>query len=145
MLGMTKNNTDSFYWERSAWVDYISDRRDITHAQFHVAYFIARQTNPRDGCMWWSVKAIARETRASLSVVEGTIALLDKCRLIVVGKKKVGRQTVNTYMWRMPLDAREQAFHAVKKTRVKTGGRKPRVSSNEITRVPLNETKPNKA
>lgn len=81
--------------------------------------------------MWWAVKSIAADARVSIATAVETIALLDRYRLIMVGKKKIGRQTVDTYMWRMPLDADEQALRAVRKTRPKTGGRKPRVSSNE--------------
>lgn len=142
---MTKNNLDSFYTERGAWMDYVAERRDFTHAEFRVAYYIASKTNPREGCMWHGMKTIAEGSMASLAVVKATIDKLDKCRLIIIGKRKIGRQTVNTYMWRMPLDAADQAFRARKSTRKKTGGRTRRVSLNEIPRVSLNETKPNKA
>ena len=128
---MAKSNFDSFYTERGAWTDYVCDRKDLTHAEFRVAYFIASKTNPNEGCMWYSVKRIAAESFVSLAVVTATIEKLDKSRLIMIGKRKIGRQTVNTYMWRMPLDAKEQAFKAVKKTRTKTGGRKRRVSLDE--------------
>lgn len=142
---MPKNNEDSFYTQRGAWADYVCYRRDFSHAEFRVAYFIASKTNPRQGCMWYSMKSIAAGAGVSLAMVKATIDKLDKCRLIVIGKRKEGRQTVNTYMWRMPLDADEQAFKADRKTRKKTGGRPRRVSLNEISRVSLNETKPNKA
>lgn len=142
---MAKSNIDSFYSERGEWADYVSQRRDFTHAEFRVAYFIASKTNPREGCMWYSMKSIAAGSMVSLAVVKDTIDKLDRCRLIIIGKRKAGRQTVNTYMWRMPLDADEQAFRAVKTARKKTGGRPPRVSLNEIPRVSLNETKPYKA
>lgn len=142
---MAKNDQDNFYSERGAWMDYVSDRRDFTHAEFRVAYYIAKNTNPREGCMWHGMKTIADGSMASLAVVKATIDKLDKCRLIIIGKRKIGRQTVNTYMWRMPLDAKDQAFRAQKPTRKKTGGRKRRVSLDEIPRVSLNETKPYKA
>jgi hypothetical protein len=129
---MTKNNIDSFYSERGAWTDYVCDRKDFSHAEFRVAYFIASKTNPYDGCMWYSMKRIAEESMVGLATVKAAIEKLDRSRLMIVGRRKMGRQTVNTYMWRMPLDAKDQAFKAVKKTRKKTGGRKPRVSSNEI-------------
>ncbi|MDO9416996.1 helix-turn-helix domain-containing protein [Pararhizobium sp.] len=128
---MAKNNIDSFYTERGAWTDYVCDRLDFTHAQFRVAYFIASKTNPRDGYMWYSVKRIARESGVSLKTVTDAIEHLDRCRLITIGKRKEGRQTVNTYAWRMPLDASDQAFKAVKKGRRKTGGRARRVSLDE--------------
>lgn len=143
--GMAKNNIDSFYIERAKWLDYIHARRDFTHAEFRVAYFIAGKINPGEDCMWWAVKSIAKETPASLATVEKTIAKLDHFRLITIGKRKIGRQTVDTYSFRMPLDADDQAFKARKKSRKKTGGRKRRVSLDETSRVSLNETKSNNA
>lgn len=139
------DNSDNFYIERAIWQDYILSRHDFSHVEFRVACFIASKINPVDDCMWYSVKRIAKETPASLASVEKAIKKLDDCRLIAIGKKKMGRQTVDTYSFRMPLDAQDQALKALKKTREKTGGRKPRVSMNEIPRVSTNETKPNKA
>lgn len=140
-----QNNADSFYIERAKWCDYVHSRRDFTHAEFRVAYFIASKINADEDCMWWSVKSIASEIPASLATVEKTIAKLDYFRLITIGKKKVGRQTVDTYSFRMPMDAEDQSFRAQKKTRKKTGGRAPRVSLDETSRVSLDETKSNKA
>lgn len=140
---MANNNSDSFYIERAKWADYVHARRDFTHAEFRVAYFIVSKINAGDDCMWYSVKRIAKETPASLATVEKTLAKLDKCRLILIGKKKIGRQTVDTYSFRMPMDADDQAFKAMKKTRKKTGGRPPRISSNETLRISSNETKSN--
>lgn len=137
---MTNNNADNFYIERAKWLDYVHARRDFTHAEFRVAYFIASKINPADDCMWYSVKRIAKETPASLATVEKTLAKLNAFRLILVGKKKIGRQTLDTYSFRMPLDAEDQAFKAEKKPRKKTGGRKRRVSKSEIRRVSKNET-----
>lgn len=142
---MDKSNADSFYIDRAKWMDYVHARRDFTHAEFRVAYFIVSKINPGEDCMWWSVKRIARETPASLATVEKTITKLDDCRLITIGKKKMGRQTVDSYSFRMPMDADDQAFKAEKKPRRKTGGRKRRVSFNEIPRVSFNETKSNNA
>lgn len=129
------DNYDSFYIDRAKWTDYVHARRDFTHAEFRVAYFIASKINPWDDCMWYSVKTIARETPASLATVEKTISKLDQARLILIGKKKIGRQTLDTYSFRMPMDADDQAFKAEKPKRKKTGGRKPRVSFAEIRRV----------
>jgi hypothetical protein len=70
-----------------------------------------------------------------LATVEKTISKLDQSRLILIGKKKVGRQTLDTYSFRMPMDADDQAFKAEKPERKKTGGRKRRVSFAEIRRV----------
>ena len=92
---MAKNNLDSFYTERGAWTDYVCSRKDFTHAEFRVAYFIASKTNPYDGCMWYTVKRIAVESFVSLSMVTATIEKLDKARLIMIGKRKIGRQTVS--------------------------------------------------
>lgn len=139
------NNTDSFYIERAQWLDYVHARRDFSHAEFRVAYFIASKINPHHDCMWYAVKRIARETPASLATVEKTISKLDGFRLIYIGKRKIGRQTVDTYSFRMPLDADDQAFKAEKPKRKKTGGRKRRVSLDETLRVSLNETKSNNA
>ncbi|MGN6779209.1 replication/maintenance protein RepL [Rhizobium sp.] len=139
------DNSDNFYIERAKWTDYVHARRDFTHGEFRVAYFIVSKINADDECMWYSVKRIAAETPASLATVENTISKLDNSRLISIGKKKIGRQTVDTYAFRMPLDAEDQAFKAVKPERKKTGGRKPRVSKNETLRVSKNETKSNKA
>lgn len=143
--GMSQKNSDSFYIERAKWMDYVHARRDFSHGEFRVAYFIASKINPGDDCMWYSVKRIAKETPASLATVEKTIAKLDQFRLIMIGKKKIGRQTVDTYSFRMPLDADDQAFRAQKTPRRKTGGRKSRVSINETSRVSENETKSNNA
>lgn len=142
---MTKSNSDAFYIERAKWLDYIHSRRDFTHAEFRVAYFIASKINPGSDCMWWTVKNIAKEIPASIATVEKTITKLDSFRLIYIGKRRIGRQTVDTYGFRMPLDADDQAFKAEKPRRVKTGGRKRRVSLNETLRVSLNETKSNNA
>lgn len=130
-----KTNIDSFYRERAKWTDYVHARRDFTHAEFRVAYFIVSKINATDDCMWYSVKRIAAETPASVATVEKTIAKLDHFRLIIIGKKKIGRQTLDTYSFRMPMDAEDQAFRAEKPKRKKTGGRKPRVSFSEIRRV----------
>lgn len=129
------DNFDSFYIDRAKWTDYVHARRDFTHAEFRVAYFIASKINPTDECMWYSVKRIAAETPASLATVEKTIGKLDQFRLISIGKKKIGRQTLDTYAFRMPMDADDQAFKAEKPKRKKTGGRKRRVSFSEIRRV----------
>lgn len=142
---MTETDFDNFYTDRGKWTDYVHARKDFTHAQFRAAYFIASKTNPTDDCMWWSVKAIAKESGVSLAVVTETIDKLDKCRLIVIGKRKMGRQTIDTYMWRMPLDAVDQAFKAERAKRKKTGGRRSRVSLDETSRVSLDETKSNNA
>lgn len=143
--GMSSKNHDSFYTERGAWTDYVAARRDFTHAEFRVAYFIASKTNPKDGCMWYGVKTIAAGSMTSIKTTEATIEKLERFGLIFLGKRKEGRQTVNTYMWRMPLNADDQAFLAERKKRKKTGGRQRRVSLDETSRVSLDETKPNKA
>jgi hypothetical protein len=95
--------------------------------------------------MWWTVKNIAKGAQASVATALQAIEKLDRFRLIYVGSKKIGRQTVNTYSFRMPLDADDQAFKAERKSRKKSGGRKRRVSLNEIPRVSSNETKSNNA
>jgi len=142
---MTKSNSDNFYIERAIWADYVHARKDFTHAEFRVAYFIASKINPDDDCMWWTVKNIAKGAQASVATALQAIDKLDRFRLIYVGSKKIGRQTVNTYSFRMPLDADDQAFKAERKSRKKSGGRKRRVSLNEIPRVSSNETKSNNA
>ena len=142
---MAKSNKDSFYIERGQWMDYVSSRRDFTHVEFRIAYFIASKTNYADGCMWYGVKRIAREVPASLASVEKTLAKLEEFRLIQVGPRKMGAKTVTAYAFRMPLDAEDQAFRAEKPKRKKTGGRKKKVSLNETVDVSANETKSNKA
>lgn len=142
---MSERNFDGFYAHRAQWMDYVHGRKDFSHAEFRVAYFIASKINPVDDCMWYSVKNIAQQTPASIATVEKTIAKLDKFRLIYISKLKMGRQTIDAYSIRMPIDADEQAFKAEKPRRKKTGGRAPRVSLNETPRVSLNETKPNNA
>ena len=142
---MTKSNFDSFYADRAKWLDYVHARRDFKRTWFSVAYFIASKVNPLDDCMWWTVKNIAKESQVSIATAEAAIAKLDECRLIHRGVRKIGRQTVHTYSFRMPLDAEDQAFAAERKKRVKTGGRKPRISKNEIPRVSKNENKSNNA
>lgn len=142
---MAKNNTDNFYIDRAKWLDYVHARRDFNHAWFRVAYFIVSKINPEDDCMWWTVKNIAKGAGVGTATAEKAISALDDCRLIYIGAKKIGRQTVKTYSFRMPLDAEDQAFKAERKKRKKTGGRKRRGSLNEIRRVSLNENKSNNA
>ena len=144
-FGMSQSNHDNFYIERAKWTDYVHERRDFSHADFRVAYFIASKINPDDDCMWYSVKSIAKGSRVSLATAEKAISKLDGFRLIYIGTRKIGRNTVNTYSFRMPLDAEDQAFRAEKVKRKKTGGRKARVSLDETPRVSLNETKSNNA
>jgi len=139
---MSKSNFDSFYSDRAKWLDYVHARRDFKRTWFSVAYFIASKVNPIDDCMWWTVKNIAEGSGVSLATAVEAIAELDRCRLLHIGKRKIGRQTVNTYSFRMPLDAEDQAFFAQRKKRERTGGKKPRVSKNEIPRVSKNENKP---
>jgi DNA-binding MarR family transcriptional regulator len=119
----------NFYAARGQWLDYLATRRDFTHGDFRVAYFIASKINPRDGSMWWGVKTIADELGVGVGTVTAAIRRLDKARLLVITKVQHGS---HRYQMRMPIDPEGDAYYAMPAKRKKTGGRKPRVSKTEI-------------
>lgn len=125
---MTTPEEENFYAFRGRWLDYLATRRDLTHADFRVAYFIASKINPADECMWWGVKRIALELSVSISTVTGAIRRLDQKGLITIVKGKKG---LHRYFMRMPIDPAESASRAMPELRKKTGGRKPRVSKTK--------------
>lgn len=122
------NESENFYAYRGQWLDYLVERRDLTHGDFRVAYFIASKINPTDGCMWWGVKTIAKELGVSVgTVTTATERLADKL-LLVVTKRAKG---LKVYSMRMPFDPAQAAFSAEPERRKKTGGRKSRISISE--------------
>jgi hypothetical protein len=129
--------TENFYAMRGQWLDYLVERRDFTHGDFRVAYFIASKINPIDGCMWWGVGTIAEELQVSIRTVTSATDKLAHAGLLVITK---GRKGMNYYYMRMPLDPAGAAFSALREKRKKTGGRTSRVSKNETVRVSKNET-----
>lgn len=120
------DNEENFYALRGQWLDYLCTRRDFTHGDFRVAYFIASKINPTDECMWWSVKAIAEEVGVSIGTVTGATRRLNAAGLLVVVK---GPKGSHRYFMRMPFDPAGDAFKAIPEKRGKTGGR--RVSKTE--------------
>ncbi|QIG76673.1 hypothetical protein EVC28_049 [Rhizobium phage RHph_I1_23] len=120
---------ENFYAARGQWLDYLVTRRDFTHGDFRVAYFIASKINPRDGSMWWGVKTIADELGVGVGTVTAAIKRLDKARLLVITKMQHGS---HRYQMRMPIDPEGDAYNAMPAKRKKTGGRKSRVSKTEI-------------
>jgi DNA-binding transcriptional MocR family regulator len=119
----------NFYVTRSQWLDYLVERRDLTHGDFRIAYFIASKINPADGCMWWSVGKIALELSVSIGTVTAATDKLSDRGLLVITK---GRKGMNYYYMRMPLDPHGAARANTPIRRQKTGGRKSRVSKTEI-------------
>lgn len=137
---------DNFLVFRSQWLDYVNLRRDVTHADFRVAYFIASKINAEDRCMWWGVRTIASELGVSIATVTAATDRLSNEGLLIVTTRAKGAYR---YSMRMPLDPDGAAFRAEVsangKRRKKTGGRGSRVSTNETRRVSTNETEYNKA
>lgn len=128
---------ENFYALRGQWLDYLVERRDLTHGDFRVAYFIASKISPSTDCMWWGVKNIAKEMRVSLRTVTSATDKLAHANLLVISK---GRKGLNHYYMRMPFDPAGEAFAKAPEKRKKTGGRESRVSKTETVRVSKNET-----
>lgn len=125
---MPKENEDeNFYSTRGQWLDYLVIRRDLTHGDFRVAYFIASKIKRAGQTMWWSVPAIALELEVSIGTVTKATRKLDKKGLLVITK---GPKGAHSYSMRMPIDPIAAAFGAAPAKRRKTGGR-VRVSKNE--------------
>lgn len=120
----------NFYVTRSQWLDYLALRRDLTHGDFRVAYFIASKINPADGCMWWSVGKIALELSVSIATVTSATERLADRGLLVITK---GRKGMNYYYMRMPIDPHGAARSNIREKRKRTGGRKSRVSEIETS------------
>lgn len=119
---------ENFYGFRGRWLDYLVERRDLTHGDFRVAYFIASKINPTGKTMWWGVKSIADDLGVSIGTVTAATDKLELAFLIVITK---GRKGLNYYQMRMPIDPAAAAFAAIPEKRKKTGGRKTRVSETE--------------
>ncbi|RVH87767.1 hypothetical protein CN204_04350 [Sinorhizobium meliloti] len=100
-----KNDTGQaaaeFYAKRGAWLDYLSTHSDVTHADFRVAYFIARRMNGDDQSMWWEVASMANEIGCSTKTVSVATARLQHLGLLIVVRKKRGG---NRYFIRMPYE-----------------------------------------
>ena len=128
---------ENFYAMRGQWLDYLVGRRDLTHGDFRVAYFIASKINPTDECMWWGVGTIAEELQVSIQTVIAATKKLNDAGLLVITK---GRKGLKYYYMRMPIDPAGAAFSATPERRKKTGGRSARVSVSETVRVSISET-----
>lgn len=129
---MTKKLHDEpvgvFYTERNQWTDYLVTRRDLTHGDFRVAYFIASKINADKETMWWSVARIASELEVSIATVTSATEKLNNAGLLTITK---GRKGAYYYAMRMPLDPGWAAVSARPEKRRKTGGRSSRVSKTE--------------
>lgn len=104
--GMLKRNDQgqaaaAFYVKRAKWLDYLSTHSEIGHTEFRVAYFMARHMNGEDQCMWWQVKAIAKEVGCSPTVVSAATIKFEDLGLMIVTRPKRG---VNRYYIRMPYE-----------------------------------------
>jgi len=135
--GMEQSIEDNFYALRGQWLDYLVERRDLTHGDFRVAYFIASKISPGSKRMWWGVNTIAKEMQVSIRTVTSATDKLALKNLLVITK---GRKGLNHYSMRMPYDPAGDAFAALREKRKKTGGRARRVSKTETVRVSKNET-----
>lgn len=92
---------DEFYRKRRQWIDYVCAHPDVNHADFRVAYFMARKINADDQTMWWSVERIASEMCVSTATVSSATARLQDAGLMIVIRPARGR---NTYSIRMPYE-----------------------------------------
>lgn len=77
-------------WEvaRDRWVDRLSTSREISHATFRVAYFIARRSNYANLGMDWSVADIAGQVGCSTKTVSDATVQLSKMGLLKVQQTK---------------------------------------------------------
>ncbi len=91
----------NFYVDRSRWLDYLAERRDVTHGEFRVAYFIASKINPDDRSMWWNVMKIAKVLGVSSATVSASTRKLEHLGLMVITK---GAKGSKRYSFRMPFD-----------------------------------------
>lgn len=132
----------NFYVERNQWTDYLVTRRDLTHGDFRVAYFLASKINAASERMWWSVPRIAEELGVSIATVIAATEKLNLAGLLTITK---GAKGAYHYGMRMPLDPSFAAICARPSKRKKTGGRVSSFSKTETERVSENENKPNKA
>ena len=119
---------ENFYAYRGQWLDYLVTRRDFTHGDFRVAYFIASKISPGNGNMWWNVATIAEEMNVSIATVTGATRRLSEAGLLVITK---GAKGSYRYSIRMPFDPKRDAYEATPRKRRKTGGRRRRVSKTE--------------
>lgn len=94
-----KPSAAAFYKTRGDWLDLLSTSSNISHAEFRVAYFIARRMNGEDQCSWWEVKEIAKEVGCSTNTVSDATVKLENLGLLLVIRPKRG---VNRYFLRMP-------------------------------------------
>jgi DNA-binding MarR family transcriptional regulator len=122
------NEDENFYARRGQWLDYLVTRRDLTHGDFRVAYFIASKIRRAGQTMWWSVPRIAEELGVSIATVTAATDKLNNAGLLVISK---GAKGSYRYGMRMPIDPVAAAFAAAPQKRKKTGGRKSRVSKTE--------------
>jgi len=121
-VGMNeKNDDENFYSDRSKWTDYVASRRDITHGQFRVGYFIASKVNAVDRCMWWNVDEIARALGVSNITVSNATKTLSYLGLMVVSK---GSKGSHSYSLRMPFDPDADRLRHKPKPRAKPTRRK---------------------
>lgn len=97
----TKLTAALFYKKREDWIEYVCGRRDVKHAHFRIAYFMARKMNGKEQCMWWGVETIAKELGVSTATVTAATIYMQDEGLMVVTRPARG---VNHYWIRMPYD-----------------------------------------
>lgn len=96
---------EDFYLKRTEWLDYLSTHSQITHAEFRVAYFIAKRMNGDDQSSWWQVKNIAKELGCSTHTVSAATMKLENLGLLIAVRPKRGG---NEYFIRMPYQRHTQ-------------------------------------
>lgn len=91
----------AFYRKRAEWLDALSTNLDVGHAEFRVAYFIARHSNGDDQSMWWEVKKIAKQIGCSPTTVSHATKNLEDLGFLIATRPARG---VNRYYIRMPYE-----------------------------------------
>lgn len=98
-MSKTPNGNAVFYRFRSEWLDAVFQHHEVSHADFRVAYFIARRINANERSMWWQVKEIAKGAQCSTRTVSDATMKLERLGFLDVIRPARG---VNSYRLVMP-------------------------------------------
>lgn len=96
---------------RDAWIDYVNQCEELSHATTRVGTFIALRMDAKKQCSYWPVKKIARMLpsklgkRMSTRTVSDAIGELVKAGLLTVHRPN--RRANQTYCLRMPYQFRD--------------------------------------
>lgn len=82
----------AFYDKRRKWIDYVSERPEIGHAAFRVAFFIAQRMNGDSQASWYSVRQIAARLSMSTRTVSDAIMELE-CEGLLIPCRTLGRRS----------------------------------------------------